>query len=57
MKSFIAFIVLGITLASCVPAKKYNELLEKEKQCSDELAKYKNDAQTFEASSKDFHSK
>lgn len=57
MKSFIALVVLGITLVSCVPAKKYNELLEKEKQCSDELAKYKGDAQKYEASSKDFQSK
>lgn len=31
-------------MGACVPAKKYNELLEKEKQCSEELAEYKSQA-------------
>jgi len=57
MKSIGAAFVLGLFLVSCVPAKKYNELLEKEQQCSDALAKYKQDALTYEASSKDFQSK
>lgn len=57
MKSIGAVFVLGLFLVSCVPAKKYNELLEKEQQCSDALAKYKQDALTYEASSKDFKTK
>ena len=57
MKSFVALIVIGITLVACVPAKKYNELLEKERACNEDLAKYKNDALNYEASSKDFQSK
>lgn len=57
MKSIVAFIVFGFALMSCVPAKKYNELLEKEKLCSEELNKYKNDAVNYEASSKDYQSK
>jgi chemotaxis protein MotB len=57
MKSIGVFLVLSIVFASCVPAKKYNELLEKEQQCSEELAKYKNAALDYEASYKDFKSK
>lgn len=57
MKSVFAILVLGIGFASCVPAKKYNELLEKEKQCSEELEKYKNDAQKYEADFKDYKAK
>lgn len=43
-----------ITLFSCVPYKKYNDLVEKEKACADELAKYKNNALTFEGKAKEF---
>lgn len=57
MKSVFAIIIIGIGLVSCVPAKKYNELLEKERQCSEELEKYKNDAQKYEADFKDYKSK
>ena len=57
MKLLVAFIAFGALIVSCVPAKKYNELLEKEKTCSEELAKYKNDALTYEASSKDYQAK
>lgn len=41
-------------MGSCVPAKKYNDLLEREKQCSDELAKYKADAISYEGKAKEF---
>lgn len=57
MKYLFAFLVAGITLVSCVPAKKYNELLEKERECSEALEKYKNDALNYEASSKDYQTK
>jgi chemotaxis protein MotB len=53
----VAIIIFGGLLFSCVPAKKYNELLEKERECSESLAKYKNDALNYEASSKDYQSK
>ncbi|MDB3906112.1 OmpA family protein [Crocinitomicaceae bacterium] len=57
MKYLIAIVMIGGFLVSCVPAKKYNELLEKERECSESLAKYKNDALNYEASSKDYQSK
>lgn len=41
-------------MVSCVPAKKYNDLLEREKQCSDELAKYKADAISYEGKAKEY---
>lgn len=41
-------------MVSCVPAKKYNDLLEREKQCSDELAKYKADAISNGGKAKEF---
>jgi len=47
MRIIGAIILFSIGVASCVPAKKYNELLEKEQQCSEELEKYKSDAFNF----------
>ena len=41
MKRQLSIIALTCVLAACVPAKKYNELLEREKVCSEELNKYK----------------
>lgn len=47
---FISTAILLLTLfTACVPAKKYNELLEKEKLCSEELDKYKTSALNNEA--------
>jgi chemotaxis protein MotB len=40
-----------------VPAKKYNELLEKEQKCSEELEKYKSSALTNEGKAKDLQSR
>lgn len=58
MKSIIVLLsVVALTLGSCVPSKKYKELLEKERVCSDELSKYKDAALNFEASSKDYQTK
>ena len=53
MKLVCAFLIFSTLLISCVPIKKYEELQAKEKQCSDELAKYKNNALDYEASFKD----
>ncbi len=41
MKRQLSIIALTCVLVACVPAKKYNELLEREKVCSEELNKYK----------------
>ncbi|NVK65573.1 MAG: OmpA family protein [Flavobacteriales bacterium] len=56
MKVFIVFSIGMITLASCVPTKKYKDLLAKEQACSEELAKYKSSALTNEALAKDIQS-
>lgn len=57
MKRFGYVLIGSLLLASCVPAKKYNELVEKEKQCSEELESYKNRALTFEGKATDLESK
>lgn len=55
---YLLFGIFGImAMASCVPAKKYNELLEKERLCSEELAKFKTNALDFEASSAEYQEK
>ncbi len=53
MKKIIAIALLVSGFISCVPAKKYNDLVEKEKTCSEELAKYKSMAIENEGKSKD----
>lgn len=40
-------------IASCVPAKKYNELLENSNKCNEELEKYKSDALNYGAKVKE----
>jgi len=57
MKLFGSFIIGLLLITSCVPAKKYNELLEKEKNCSEELKKHKTNALNFEAEAKDLRTK
>jgi chemotaxis protein MotB len=50
------FFVWGCALVifgACVPAKKYNELLEKERACAEELANYKSSSIENEALAKD----
>ncbi len=47
MRILAFYLLVGLSIASCVPAKKYNELLEQEKLCSEELAKYKAEAISF----------
>lgn len=52
------FALIGIVfLTACVPAKKYNELLEREQKCSEELAQYKNSALDFEGKAKDLEAR
>ncbi len=50
-------LLLAVCLASCVPSKKYNELLEREKTCSEELAKYKKMSLDYESMAKDLEMK
>lgn len=49
MNRLITIFLCIFFLGACVPAKKYNELLEKEKECNEELKKYKTAALDNEA--------
>ena len=57
MKGFLVFVSALVLMTACVPAKRYNELLEKEKSCSEELAKFKNSSLNFEADATDLRSR
>jgi chemotaxis protein MotB len=51
-------IVFGLLiLSACVPAKKYNDLLEREQKCSEELAQYKNSSLEFEGKAADLQTR
>lgn len=54
MKRIIAGVLGVLLVSSCVPAKKYNDLLVKEQKCSEELTRFKSDALDFKASSSDY---
>lgn len=56
MKGLIIFCIGALVLASCVPTKKYKDLLAREKACSEELATYKSSALTNEALAMDLKS-
>ena len=56
MKSF-AYIFLGLCFAACVPAKKYQDLVERERICSEELEKYKSSSLNFEGQAKELEAK
>lgn len=57
MRRISGIFVLSILLVACVPSKKYKDLLEREKTCAEELAKYKQSSNEFEAASKDLQTK
>jgi|TARA_R110000737_G_scaffold193486_2_gene214734 chemotaxis protein MotB len=57
MKNSLLILIFGVILFACVPAKKYNDLLEKEKICAGELEKYKNSSINFEGKAADLQSK
>ena len=58
MKNFVFLSLLAmLVFSACVPSKKYNELLEREKNCSEELAKYKKSSSDYEVLSKDLQTK
>ena len=48
---------LLIIASSCVPSKKYNELLDREKACSEELEKYKKMSLDYESQAKELEMK
>jgi chemotaxis protein MotB len=48
MKYLRLLSILSLLLVSCVPAKKYKDLLAREQQCSEELQKYKASSLEFE---------
>lgn len=54
MRILAFYLLVGLSIASCVPAKKYNELLEQEKLCSEALAKYKAEAISFGGKAKEY---
>lgn len=53
----IYFSSLILLIGACVPAKKYNDLVEREKKCSEELATYKNNSITNEGKAKDIEAR
>lgn len=53
---FIGFSIL-LVITSCVPSKKYNELLNREKACSQALAQYKKMSLDYESLAKDLELK
>ena len=55
--SILPFFIVLLILSACVPAKKYKDLLEREKVCSEELAKFKKSSGEYEALSKDLQTK
>ena len=57
MKKVHLLIVLSFILFACVPAKKYNDLVAREKQCSEELEKYKASSIEFEGKYKDIETR
>lgn len=57
MRFFLLSVLLAATVIGCVPAKKYNELVERDKQNSAELEKYKMAALDNEARLKDYELK
>jgi chemotaxis protein MotB len=57
MKFILFLFPVLFALVACVPAKKYNELVEREKKCSEDLQSYKNRALTFEGKATDLDAK
>jgi chemotaxis protein MotB len=53
MRVYILIFSIALLSSSCVSSKKYKELLQQQKVCSEDLAKYKKSSQDFETKSKD----
>src|SRR3990167_9971079 len=57
MQKIVAIGTLIVALSACVPAKKYNELVERERICSQELEGYKSSALTNEGKAKELEAR
>ena len=57
MKFIYLFLSVLIISYGCVPAKKYNDLVAREKQCSEELEKFKTSSLDFEGKFKEIDAK
>lgn len=57
MRKINLLIILSLLIFACVPAKKYNDLVAREKQCSEELEKYKASSLEFEGKYKDIETR
>lgn len=57
MKFIYLFLSVLIISYACVPAKKYNDLVAREKQCSEELEKFKTSSLDFEGKFKEIDAK
>jgi chemotaxis protein MotB len=57
LKSASFILISLMAISSCVPAKKFKELEERERICADELVKYKKSSADFEALAKDLQTK
>lgn len=55
--SALYFTALLALMTACVPAKKYNDLVEREKLCSEELAAFKSNSITNEGKAKDIEAR
>lgn len=54
----VRFAILAVVfLGACVPAKKYKDLVEREKKCSEELAQFKTSSLDFEGKAKDLEAR
>lgn len=53
MRVYIVLFSIALLPSACVSSKKYKELLQQQKVCSEDLAKYKKSSQDFETKSKD----
>ncbi len=52
MKQLILIIIVLFSLGSCVPAKKYKDLLTENHKCNEELTHYKNSSLDYEGQAK-----
>jgi chemotaxis protein MotB len=57
MKLIVSFITLVYVLSACVPAKKYNDLLAAEKQCQEDLERYKTSSLNYEGQARDYQTR
>lgn len=57
MKKYFAIFSLSLITVACVPAKKYQELVDKQEECSEELAKFKSMGLTAKEASKTLQEK